>query len=117
MSPIKNVLVAAALSATVSVAPFASAHAADQIMKPVQGVSFHAGTKHAAAYYLKDNRTCKLVFTLADDANFAPNRVETAIETGKSSLQQLAEGKALEFACQDNANSMTVKSQETIAAK
>ena len=116
MTSIKNVLVAAALSATVFVAPIAS-HAADQIMKPMQGVSFHAGTKHAAAYYLKDHRTCKLVFTQADDANFAPTRVEAAIESGKSSLQQLAEGKALEFACQADANSMTVKSQETIAVK
>ena len=111
MTPIKTILVAATLS-TLSIA---TAHAG-QTMKPMQGVSFHAGTKHAVGYFLNEGKTCKLVLTLADDANFAPTRIETAIEAGKSTRYQLAEGKSFEFACQDGGNAIIVKSHETTAA-
>ena len=109
MNAITKILVAVILS-TISIA----AAQADQTMKPLQGLSFHAGTKHAVGYFLTDKSTCQLVLTLADDANYAPTRFETAIEAGKSTRYQLAEGKSLEFACQGP--TLNVKSLETSAA-
>ena len=72
MNSIKNITVVATLSAIFSIVSLASAQAAQETMKPLQGLSFHAGTKHAVGYFLSDNGTCKLVLTLADEVNFAP---------------------------------------------
>ena len=110
MNTIKNIIVAATLSVALSVAA-----QAQQGIKPVQGVSFHVGTKHAVAYFLNDNHGCKLVLTLADDAS-APSRFEAAIEAGKSTRYQITEGKALEFACQADGQAMDIKSLDTTAA-
>jgi hypothetical protein len=117
MNPTKHIVIAAALSALVSLANLAGAQAAGGVetIKPLQGVSFHAGTTHAAGYYLRDNSTCQLVLTFADDANFAPSRFETAIETGRSTRYQL-NGKALEFACQANGQELAVTSLQATAA-
>jgi hypothetical protein len=112
MTSIKNIFVAALLF---SAGLFGTAQAAEQTIKPLQGVSFHAGTKHAVAYFLSENRTCKLVLTSADDANFEPARYEAAIDAGKSTNYPLVEGKSIEFACQAEAQAMNVKSLETVA--
>jgi len=117
MTPTKNIIVAATLCAILSFAPLGAAQAADgaQTMKPLQGISFHAGSKHAAGYFLSDNSACKLVLTLADEANFAPTRFEVTIEAGRSTRYQLAEGMSLEFGCQAGGQAMDVKSLETTA--
>jgi hypothetical protein len=104
MNPIKTIIVAAALS-TLAIATAQ----AEQTMKPMQGVSFHSGTKHAVAYFLTETKACKLVVTSADDANFEPARYEAVIEVGVSKSYQLAAGKALEFACQAEGKVMKVK--------
>jgi len=111
MTMIKNILAASILSASL----FGTAQAAEQTIKPLQGVSFHSGTKHAVAYFLSQGHTCKLVVTAADDANFAPTRREAAIEGGTSTKYELAQGKSLEFTCQAEARAMTVKSLTTVA--
>ena len=69
-----------------------------------------------AGDFLKDNSTCKLVLTAADDANYAPSRFEATIETGSSTRYQLADGKSLEFACQADAQELAVTSFEKAAA-
>ena len=118
MNPTKNIVIAAAIAAVMSIASFAAAQAADgtETMKPLQGVSFHAGIKHVAGYFMKDDSTCKLVLMSADEAHYAPSRFEAAIETGRSTRYQLAEGKLLEFACQADAQELAVTSFETTAA-
>lgn len=113
MNSITNIFIAAAVSIILSFA----AQAEDvQTMKPMQGVSFHAGTKHASGYFLKDNSACQLVLTTADEAHYAPSRFETAIEIGRSTRYQLADGKTLEFACRADAHELAVTSLETTAA-
>jgi len=112
MTVIKNILVASILSASL----FTTAQAAEQTVKPLQGISFHAGSKHAVAYFLPEGRTCKLVVTAADDAHFAPTRREAAIAPGTSTKYVLADSKALEFTCQAGAHAMAVKSLATVAA-
>ncbi len=72
--------------------------------------------EHASGYFLKDNSACQLVVTAADEGHFAPSRFEAAIETGRSTRYQLAEGKTLEFACRADAQELAVTSLETTAA-
>jgi len=48
MTSFKNIV----LAATLSVLSISAAHAG-QTMKPLQGVSFHVGTKHAVGYFLR----------------------------------------------------------------
>ena len=84
-------------------------------MKPLQGISFHTGTKDAVAYYLADKGTCKVVLTLTDKIAYAPTRFEEAVEANKSILHQIDDGKALEFACQADAQAMTINVRETVA--
>jgi hypothetical protein len=110
MNSIKTIIAAATLSAL----SLGAAQAAETI-KPVQGVSFHAGTQHAVAYFLNDNATCKLVVTAADDANYVPTRFDTAIADGSSARLDFPAGKSLEFRCRDGAQAMTVITLEAIA--
>ena len=113
MNSIKNIIATAAVAITIS--GCSNAHAAETTIKPLQGISFHAGTKHVVGYFLSDNGSCKLVITAADDANFAPTRSEAAIEAGKWTHYELSVGKSLEFGCQAEAQAMSVKSLEAIA--
>ena len=112
MTTFKNTIVVAALSLGL----FGTAHAAEQTIKPLQGISFHAGTKHAVGYFLQEQHVCNLTVTVADDADFAPARYESAIEPGKSTTYRFTEGKAIEFHCLAEANAMQVKLLEMSAA-
>ena len=109
MNTTKNIIVAIALSTL-----FAG-YAQAETLKPMQGASFHAGSKDAVAYFLSENHTCKLVLTMADN-DAQPARFEAAIAAGESASHELADGKSLEFACQADAQQMTIKSQSTVAA-
>jgi hypothetical protein len=113
MNSITNIFAAAAVSIILS---FAAQAEEVHTMKPLQGVSFHAGTTQASGYFLKNNSACQLVVTAADEGHFAPSRFEAAIETGRSTRYQLAEGKTLEFACRADGQELAVTSLETTAA-
>jgi hypothetical protein len=114
MNSIKNIVVAAALSA-LTIGCIGTAQAAETV-KPLQGVSFHVGSKGAVAYFLIEGRTCKLVLTMADrDAQ--PTRYEAAISGGETTSYELAKGQSLEFACQADAQAVTINSLTTFAAE
>jgi len=109
MHSIKNIFAAIVLSTGLSVA----AQAAETV-KPLQGISFHAPSMDAVAYFLSENRSCKVVLTMADAGQ--PTRFETAISAGKSTSYKLTEGKSLEFACQADAQALTINMAGTVAA-
>ena len=112
MNAIKTLVVAAALS----VLGFASGSAqAAETLKPLQGVSFHTETKDAVAYYLADKGTCKVVVTITDKASFAPTRFEEGVEARNSALLQIDEGNSLQFACQGDAQSLTINMLTRVA--
>ena len=93
------------LSAGLSVATQAA-----ETVKPLQGIAFHTEMKDAVAYYLADNGACKVVLTLTDKTAYAPARFEKAVEAHTAALYQVDDGKALEFACQADAQAMTIES-------
>jgi hypothetical protein len=103
MNPTKNIILAATLS-VLSVAHIGATQA--ETVKSLQGVSFHAPSMDAVAYFLGETRTCKLVLTMTD-GNAQPTRFEAAISGGESTSYKITEGKSLEFACQSDAQAMT----------
>ena len=112
MNSLKTIIAAAALS-TISLG-FGAAQAAATV-KPMQGISFHAGTKHVVAYFLTHNAGCRLVLTLADDVRYAPVRFEAVIGDGSSKRFPFAEGKSLEFVCQELGQAMTINTLDDVA--
>jgi len=110
MNPTKNII----LVATLSLLSVAHAQAAETV-KPLRGVSFHAPSIDAVAYFLSENRTCRFVLTLVD-GNAQPTRYEAAISGGESTSYKITEGKSLEFACQSDAQAMTIGMVATVAA-
>jgi len=115
MNSIKNIIVATALSA-LSVGYIGTAQAAETV-KPLQGVSFHTDTKDAVVFFTADKGTCRIVLTLTDKIAYAPTRFEDVVEARKSTLQQIDDGNALQFACQADAQAMTINMLATVAAK
>jgi len=111
MTSIKNIV----LAATLSILSVSTAHAG-QTIKPVQAASFHAGTKHAVAYFLTHNAGCKLALTLADDARYAPVRFEAVLADGSSKQYPFVTGTSLEFVCHDRGQAMTINTLEAVAA-
>jgi hypothetical protein len=109
MNSIKTIIVAIVLSTGLSVVAQA------KTVKPLQGVSFHTETKDAVAYYLADKGTCKVVLTFTDKTLYAPTRFEDAVEADKSIRHQLDDATALEFACQADAQAMTINMLSTVA--
>ena len=110
MNSIKTIIVAAAGSPLLL-----SGYAQAESVKPLQGVSFHTDTKDAVAYYVADKGTCKVVVMVTDKTVYAPTRFEEAVEASNSILHQIDDGKALEFACQTDAQAMTINILETVA--
>ena len=114
MNSIKNIIVAATLSA-LSLGYLTAAQA--ETVKPLQAVSFHTETKDAVAYYLADKGTCKVVLTLTDKVTYVPTRFEDVVEANKSTLRPVDDGKSLEFACAPDAQAMTLNMLATVADK
>jgi hypothetical protein len=114
MNTTKNIIVAAALSA-LSFGHIGAAQASETL-KPVQGISFHAGSKDAVAYFLNDSGSCKLVVT-AIESGAQPTRFEASIAGGESTRYALADAKSLEFACEAGAQTMKINALETVATK
>jgi hypothetical protein len=68
-------------------------------MKPLQGWSFHSGTKHAVAYFQSGSSNCQLVVSSADEASSTAARYETAVEIGNSASYRMSEGNLIVFTC------------------
>src|SRR5262249_3145868 len=84
-------------------------------MKPLQGVSFDIGTKRTVSYFLSDGAACKLTLTVADvidddEVNgLTATRMTVSVQTGKLAYLDTADGKSLEFKCQEGAQAMSIE--------
>ena len=125
MNLAKNIIIATALTGILSVTTAGALQAADAssvlTMKPLHGVSFDVGTKHAVSYFLSDNGLCHLTLIVAEAFNGddvpadTPNRFEVSIDPGKTARIDAVEGKSLEFACQASAQAMSLTTVERFA--
>lgn len=110
-----NTIAKISVAAAAGILAVGHAQAGEQTMKPLQGWSFHSGTKHAVAYFQTASSNCQLVVTSADDVGFAPARYEAAVEAGRSTSYRMSEGKLIVFTCYGQ--TMTANSIEVSAAK
>jgi hypothetical protein len=112
----KNVALAAALG--VLAVTSLETQAADtpprqMTMKPLQGISFDVGTKHAVSYFLSEDGLCKVTLLVAealvgDEVPTAPaTRFEVAIGPGKTGRINTGEGATFEFTCNAGAEAMS----------
>jgi hypothetical protein len=89
--------------------------------KPLQGVLFDAGAKHAVGYFSSEAKSCKLVLTIADEPTadaaqtFTVVRHEAQVQAGRPARYNLSDGKIFEFTCAADAQTMTMKQIERIA--
>lgn len=94
---------------------------APAVLKPIKGVSFDVGSKHAMTYYKSAGGICNLTMVMAERPNddgmpiATASRVSVPVLPGKTARVDTAEGKALEFACAVGGASMTVKAVEQVA--
>ena len=90
-------------------------------MKPVHGISFDVGSKRAVSYFQNDSGLCNLTLMVAEAMNGdeVPSdtaaRFEIAIDAGKTTRLDTAEGKSLDFACTADAQAMSVKAVDKVA--
>ena len=83
-------------------------------MSPMKGVSFEIGAERAVSYFLSENGECKVVLTHAgeassSDATFTATRFEATIDAGKSTRYVSNDGRAIDFECQPNAGSVSIR--------
>ncbi len=90
MNGLNNIIAATALAGILSVnaVPAALANDTSWTMKPLGGVSFDIGSKHAVGYYLSERGRCMLTVVVADQMKGeaiptdTPVRFNLAIEGG-----------------------------------
>jgi len=118
----KLILTAFAIAGLGLTGSAASADSSDALtMKPVHGISFDVGSKRAVSYFQNDRGLCNLTLMVAEAMNGdeVPSdtaaRFEIAIDAGKTTRLDTAEGKSLDFACTANAQAMSVKVVDQIA--
>ena len=118
----KLILTALAIAGLGLAGSAASAGSSDALtMKPVHGISFVVGSKRAVSYFQNDRGLCNLTLMVAEAMNGdeVPSdtaaRFEIAIDAGKTTRLDTAEGKSLDFACTANAQAMSVKVVDQIA--
>jgi hypothetical protein len=107
MNSIKSIIAATTLAGILSVNAVPASQAGDTgwTMKPLSGVSFDVGTKHAVGYFLSESGRCMLTVVVADQMRGddvptdTPIRFHVAIDAGKNARFDTAEGKSLQFAC------------------
>ena len=107
MNSLKTIVIAAALA-------ILSGYAQAESVKPLQGISFHAPSMDAVAYFFSEDHSCKVVLTMADSDR--PSRFEASISAGESTNYKLTEGKSLELICQADAQALTINMAATVAA-
>ena len=115
-----KIIISALLTSIIAISGSAAAQANETpsvvTVKPKAGASFAVGARRAISYFTAaDTATCKLVLTLADAPSFddvmtmTTIRFEAAIPSGKATRYHAPDGAALEFACQSDARSMTIR--------
>jgi hypothetical protein len=121
----KKLTVATALIGVLAVANLGTLQAAEtsprqMTMKPMHGISFDFGTKHAVSYFLNEDGLCKVTLLVAealvgDEVPTAPaTRFEVAIDPNKTGRVNTAEGATFEFTCNAGAQAMTFRAVDQV---
>lgn len=113
MATTKLITLAASIAALVATGAQAQEAPSTQSMKPLAGISLDLGSERGVGYFQSADGACKLVLTLAGEPNwdnasvFAASRFEASIGAGKSVRYASDTGKAIDFACAADAQSVS----------
>jgi hypothetical protein len=92
---------------------------ANVTMKPLMAMSHTSGKKHILSFFVNRRMTCDLtvmVSALENDQPEAPDsRMQMVLDPFKSSRLDIADGKSLEFVCDQSALTMTVRIVDRIS--
>lgn len=126
MTSIKTIARFASLAAVLAAATAGSVQASETpgrlTMKPLQGISFDAGSQRAVSYFTSENGACELVVTLAGEpdwdhaSSLTISRFEATVSPDHATKFRPHTGKVLEFFCEAGAAAMSVTGVEEVAA-
>ncbi len=91
-----------------------------QSFRPIQGLSFDAGTKRAVVYFTSKAGQCQLVITLGSEpdwktGSFEMTRYVASVPAGLSQRYENG-GRAFQFGCANDAQAMTFQALTSVAA-
>lgn len=90
-------------------------------VKPLHSVSVNAGNTHVAGYYVNANGVCKLTLMFNEiqgenaETPALASRLQMTVEPGRSARFDRTDGKALQFACLNRAEGMTLSKLDRLA--
>lgn len=90
-------------------------------VKPLKGVSFDIGTKHAVTYYENVAGVCQVTMLVADRQDYEGDvpgpaaRVRVTVPSGNTARLDTIQGKSLEIGCEKAASAMVVRPVEQVA--
>jgi hypothetical protein len=127
----KKIVAATAVTCVLATAKFGAVQAGDSSqvwkpMKPLYAVSFDVGRKHVLSYFLSKKGQCDLTTLVTDRPDEAAEgdeipelttaRFRATIDGGKTAHVDTAEGKSLEYVCATDAQAMSVRQVNQVAA-
>ncbi|QGM45923.1 hypothetical protein [Methylocystis heyeri] len=116
-----------ALAGAIACVEVAPLHAAETwsplTLKPMRAVSLNEGGKHIVTYFIDAGGVCKLTMMIgeswesySDEPPLAkPSRVTVEVASGQSAMVDTADGKALNFHCENRASLMTATEIDRVA--
>jgi hypothetical protein len=128
LSSLKSLTIAAALAviggAGIGIATgHAGAFSAATVVRPLAGLSFPVGSKHAVGYFLTERGGCDLTLLVGESGDHvaelprgtAATRFNTFVSAGRTARIETADGPSVEFFCSTGANWLTTRVIDRIA--
>ena len=123
---ISKFLVAAGIAIAVSASAtgvHAGANSPARIVKPLAGLSFPVGSKHAVGYFVPGRSGCELTLLVGESGDSvsdrekgaAPARLTTLVGAGRTARIDTAEGQSVEFFCSTGASFLTTRVIDRVA--
>lgn len=111
---------AVALSAPVAVS---GEYSSATVVRPLAGLSFDVGAKHAVGYFEQKNGGCDLTLLVGSQTAEAaegargtvPVRFKTPVSAGRSARIDTGEGPSVEFFCSSGAAWLSARVMERVA--
>ena len=101
----------------------AGANSSARVVKPLAGLSFPVGSKHAVGYFVPGRSGCELTLLVGESGDAvsdrekgsAPARLTTLVGAGRTARIDTAEGQSVEFFCSTGASFLTTRVIDRLA--
>jgi hypothetical protein len=101
----------------------AGAFSAANVVRPLAGLSFPVGSKHAVGYFLSERGGCDLTLLVGESGDqvsemprgSAATRFNTFVSAGRTARIDTADGPSVEFFCSTGSNWLTTRVIDRVA--